>query len=636
MQRFVARGALSLLGAVGALGLAVPGAQAAPADYTAQMVHFNVTVGPPDARETCSIVGELFKPDGASATHPVPSVLTTNGFGGSYADQVPFAETLANRGYAVLTYSGLGFGGSGCQIELDSPAWDGQAASQLITFLGGGSASTEGVRVNYVHHDTVAHDGRAHPDDPRVGMIGGSYGGEIQFAAADVDPRLDAIVPVITWNDLAYSLAPNNAYTGADLAERSGVSKYQWIDLFSGLGIADGLQGISADPNRDVGCPNFDSRACSAMVELNTIGNPNPQTLGFAEQASVSSYIDHVRIPTMLMQGEDDTLFNLHEAVATYHELQARHTPVKLVFQSWGHSDSTPAPGEYSDSFLNPDGTWTTEGKLVEQWFGHYLAGAPAAPALNFSYYQPWINAPAAHADDDYASAPRYPLPATSTLHLSGTGGLIGGDAAAVTAGSDQFVVPPAGAPTSSTEISAVSQSVPLYDAPGTFAEFETAPLSQAETVVGVPSLSLSLADSLETADGSLDPSGGLALYAKLEDIAPDGTVTLPDRLISPARFENLDAPVQIELPGIVHRFAAGDRIALIVCSTDGAYHGNDVPSSVTVSTSPAEPGTLTLPLATPGATSPLVFASVPARALRHHAHHPKRPGRRHRHRTGR
>lgn len=44
-------------------------------------------------------------------------------------------------------------------------------------------------------------------------MIGGSYGGAVQLAASSIDPRIDAIVPVITWNDLAYSLGPNNDAT---------------------------------------------------------------------------------------------------------------------------------------------------------------------------------------------------------------------------------------------------------------------------------------------------------------------------------------------------------------------------------------------------------------------------------------
>src|SRR5207302_4115955 len=97
-------------------------------------------------------------------------------------------------------YSGLGFGGSTCNIELDDRDWDGKAASQLVDFLG--------------RQPFVLHDG---PGDPRVGTVGGSYGGAFQFAlqGAEVEKygrsRLDAMVPIITWNDLAYSLGPNNS-----------------------------------------------------------------------------------------------------------------------------------------------------------------------------------------------------------------------------------------------------------------------------------------------------------------------------------------------------------------------------------------------------------------------------------------
>ncbi len=226
-------------------------ASASAESYTSQLLHWNVQVGSP--QESCTIVGELFKPANATPTHRVPSILTTNGFGGSYQDQVTMAEVFAARGYAVLTYSGLGFGGSGCKIELDSPLWDGEAASQLVTFLGGGSAATNGAKVNYVIHDRTAHNGKRYQYDPRVGMIGGSYGGEVQFAAADVDPRVDAMIPIITWNNLAYSLAPNNALSGASVTtDVPGVSKFEWVDLFSTLGVVDGLQGLQTDPNRDL------------------------------------------------------------------------------------------------------------------------------------------------------------------------------------------------------------------------------------------------------------------------------------------------------------------------------------------------------------------------------------------------
>ena len=53
--------------------------------------------------------------------------------------------------------------------------------------------------------------GRSHTcGQPVVGMTGGSYGGGIQFATAAYDKRIKAIVPVITWNNLNWSLWPNS------------------------------------------------------------------------------------------------------------------------------------------------------------------------------------------------------------------------------------------------------------------------------------------------------------------------------------------------------------------------------------------------------------------------------------------
>jgi hypothetical protein len=167
--------------------------------------------------QTCVIDADLYKPHDASPANPVPTILTTNGFGGSKADQAGLGRAFAQRGYAVLSYTGLGFPSSGCKVSLDDPGVDGVAASHLVTFLGGcgdapyassevagasGGAGTLAVDFSKLD-DAPAHD-------PRVGMVGGSYGGQVQFATAAPDSRVDTLVPLITWNDLRYSLAPNN------------------------------------------------------------------------------------------------------------------------------------------------------------------------------------------------------------------------------------------------------------------------------------------------------------------------------------------------------------------------------------------------------------------------------------------
>ena len=110
--------------------------------------------------------------DGADKAHPAPAILTTNGFGGSKDGQAAMARAYAKRGYVVLSYSGLGFGGSTCKITLDDRDYDGKAGSRLITFLGGGKAATDGTTIDYVRRDKQARDGKVHDIDVRVSQKG--------------------------------------------------------------------------------------------------------------------------------------------------------------------------------------------------------------------------------------------------------------------------------------------------------------------------------------------------------------------------------------------------------------------------------------------------------------------------------
>jgi len=622
MVRAHARGLLAIL-VVGTALVMLP-ATAAAESYSKQTLHFLVHVGPNDAT-TCNIVGDLYRPADATAAHPDPAILTTNGFGGSKNDQAPMAEEFASQGYVVLSYSGLGFGGSGCPIELDDPAWDGNAASQLVTFLGGGLAATDGTTVNYVIHDQTAHDGKHYAYDPRVGMIGGSYGGEVQFAAAEQDPRIDTIVPIITWNDLSYSLAPNDANLPADSVTNPvpGVAKIIWTLFFFGEGSAvDGLQQLANDPTATLStCPNFNTEVCPQAIQLAATGAPSAQALAIFRHASVESYMSQIRIPTLLAQGEDDTLFQLHEAVATYDALRAQHTPVKMIWQSWGHSHETPATGELGDiggdyALTSSAGAPTYEGTTVLQWFNHYLKDDPAAPSLDFTFFRPWVSY-SGNADQAYGRALSYPVGSTEALDLSGTGSLVS-PGAPVSSGTSAFATTAAGAPTRYSEISAVETNEEPgqepFDVAGSYAEYETAPLTQNTDVIGIPTVNVRVSAPVQSAAQSLGAVGDLVLFFKLYDLSPSGYITLPDKLIAPVRIPVTGSAqsVSVDLPGIVHRFPAGDRIALVIAGGDMAYRGNDVPGPVTVTTSAADPGVLQLPVASPSSYGPVVYAEVP------------------------
>ncbi|MDQ4051949.1 MAG: CocE/NonD family hydrolase, partial [Actinomycetota bacterium] len=300
-----------------------PAATSAPTSAAPQIsketLHFEVRVGPAGRTTTCDIVGDLYRPVSATKRRPAPAVLTTNGFGGSKNDQAPTARMLASRGYVVLSYSGLGFGGSGCKITLDDPRYDGRAAQQLISYLGGAA----GIAFRDAAHerpaprlDIVKLDRRR---DPRVGMTGGSYGGAVQLATASVDPRLDTIIPFITWNDLSYSLGPNNVAQSAGVSTRTpGAVKLFWGLGFSALGVLSGLENAQADPARLFLCPNFPTFVCTTLVTAGSTGSFSPSSVAHLRRASAVSYLHKIRIPVLLMQGQKDTLFNLNEAAATY------------------------------------------------------------------------------------------------------------------------------------------------------------------------------------------------------------------------------------------------------------------------------------------------------------------------------
>ena len=589
--------ALATAGAVVPLALSANAAPAARgAKVTVQTLHFDTGVGPNNATH-CDVVGDLYTPSTASKTTPAAAILTTNGFGGSKNDQAPQAMTFAQQGDVVLSYSGLGFGGSGCNIELDDPDWDGQAAKQLVDFLGGSKAATNGLKIDYVARDAHASDGKHYANDPRVGMIGGSYGGQVQFAAASVDPRIDAIIPIITWNDLAYSLAPNNtSFTTGVTYKTPGVEKFDWTTAFFGLGIVDGVQAGTLATNKSylAGCGNFDARACTGKVSMDALGYPLDDTIAFARHASVASFIKKIRIPTLLAQGEGDSLFNLHEAAATYAALRAQHTPVKMVWQSWGHSVSTPAPGEFDGSNL----TKTYEGKMFTAWFDYYLRDRGQLPSMDFEYFRPWVTYSGNAAGNAYGKASSYPIKRPTTLYLSGPSDLVSAQSN-VKAGTSVFAAAPAGAPTSFSEVSAVGSKLPSQpsplDAPGTYAAWSTSPLSHDTDVVGVPKVTLSIGSAAPTS--SLGPVGMLVVFAKLYDVAPDGSMVLAERLVSPARLDGAAGPVTITLPGIVHRFAKGHLMRLVIAASDAAYRGNGVAQVATVTVGPGLLGALELPV---------------------------------------
>ncbi|CAA9374663.1 MAG: Uncharacterized hydrolase, CocE/NonD family / Efflux ABC transporter, ATP-binding protein [uncultured Nocardioidaceae bacterium] len=602
----------TVLGAAVAAGVTIPALAALVPDasaaddtpgYSVRHVEVDVQVGPDDD-VPCTIAADLYTPDGVDASRKAPAILTTHGFGGAKDDdsQVAAAQGFVGEGYVVLSYSGLGFGGSTCKIYLDDPAYDGKAGKQLVSVLAGekeyrlaGTTTTRRVR-------TVAKEA---PGDPKVGMIGGSYGGEVQYAVAMQDKRVDALIPIITWNDLAYSLAPNNTALRGVHPTEPGVTKKQWVDLFFGAGIIDGIDDAQVDPTRNVGCPNFDNSVCPAAVQLNAAGYPDEDTEQIARESSVSSYIERIKAPTLLVQGQADTLFNLQEATATYRSLRAQGTPVRMIWQSWGHSQSTPAPGELD---LGADSIRDTYlGRRFLAWMDHWVRGDESRPTgPRFSYFRDWVDydtsAGAAGQAITKAYGRRSALPGRSkTLYFGGRSPYVLRYDLDFVAGGQQFETNTGPAPTSYSETSGVQDRLdtPPYDTEGTAAVWTSRRLSRPAAWVGSGKLLVHL-DAPEAEQTQTQPAGRLILFAKVYDVAPDGsTLLLPHRLISPVRVPDVTKPVRVELPGIVHRFPTDHRIQVVLAASDAAYANNVAPQPVTIRTSPNRPSLLRMPITT-------------------------------------
>ncbi|HWJ83230.1 MAG TPA: CocE/NonD family hydrolase [Nocardioides sp.] len=564
----------------------------AAASYTVTTLHFKVVTGPAND-QVCDILGDVYVPASATPATPAPAILATNGFGGSKDDLASDAASFADHGYVVLAYSGLGFGGSSCKITLDDPDWDGKAGSQLVSYLGGadgiGYADADHTQpvppLTVVQRDNKDHLGNKSTNDPRVGMIGGSYGGQIQFAVASVDPRLDTIIPEITWNDLSYSLDPNNTDQTSGVSTRTpGAAKLIWAAGFSAEGLTGDLQNQQTQPDA-APCPNFADWVCPALVSAGTTGYLPPEDIARLRHASVASYMSKIKIPTLLMQGQNDTLFNLNEAVATYQALRAQGTPVKMIWKEGGHSGPA-ASGEFD--YLTP---------RIYGWFDHYLKGQNTSTGPAFAYFRDWVSY-AGSAVPAYASSTSFPVGTSRTWRLSGAGALTSGTTAAP--GSQSFVTPAAGAPTSVDELDVLggyTGQVPqtVNDDPGTFAAWTSPVLTSDVDVVGSPVVQLKVDAPTAAVSQATGPGGMLVLFVKVSDVGPDGTSRLIHGLEAPVRIPDVTKPFTIRLPGIVHRFAAGHQLRLTVAGGSANYRGGLTAVPVTIASGSTQ--TLTLPV---------------------------------------
>jgi predicted acyl esterase len=240
-----------------------------------------------------------------------PAVMLFHGLGGTRSSFNAVAEQyLANR-YVVLSFDARAHGESGGLFDLDGPR-EIADVRELFEWL----AAQPGV------------------DRTKIGAFGASYGGgAIWKATADGIP-FAAIVPAITWTDLYTALAPQDLpKTGLIYALSQLVPVSRYSPQARAL-LADALLG------RNLG-------ALKAYVRAR----------------STRSALGRIRVPTFMLQGRRDFLFDADQALAAFRALRG---PKRLYLGDFGHLPS---------SFPGPDGSHMLE--EARAWFDRFLYAQP-------------------------------------------------------------------------------------------------------------------------------------------------------------------------------------------------------------------------------------------------------------------
>ncbi|MFH9062505.1 CocE/NonD family hydrolase [Streptomyces coeruleorubidus] len=449
-----------------------------------------------------------------------PAVLLGHGFGGSKNDVRQQAEDLARDGYAVLTWSARGFGKSNGKIGLNDPEGEVADVSKLIDWL---------AKQPQVELDK--------PGDPRVGMAGASYGGAIALLTAGHDTRVDAIAPAITYWNLADALFPN------------GVFKKLWAGIFV---------------NSGGGCERFEPALCRMYERVAESGNPDAEAREMLDERSPSAVGKDIKVPTLLMQGQSDSLFPLGQADRAAKAIRANGAPVDVDWIAGGHDG-----GDMETSRV--------QGR-VQSWFDRYLKddkGADTGPAFRVTRT---LGLGSGDGEPRLAgvTSDRYPGLESKQRSIALAGREQNFDNPPGASPPGVSALPGLGGAGGLSQLSSLGVGVSL-DFPGQFAAFESAPFRDDVQITGSPTATVHVKSTSDDA----------VLFAKVYDVGPGRTQpVLPSQLVTPIRVEGAKAgkDVTITLPAIDHEVDDGHRLRLVLASTDLGYASPATPAKYTVS----------------------------------------------------
>jgi dienelactone hydrolase len=310
----------------------------------------NVTITASDATP---LACAYLIPGGTAPTGGWPGVILFHGLGQSRTNMEPIGSALAAFGFASLACDARGTGDSGGKFGLDGPR-EVQDAQDLFDWF----------------------SGRSDVSDTRIGALGLSLGGAAVWNAAVAGVPFKAMVSAITWTNLGSALNPN------------GVVKTGLAEILS----------------QAVPLSHWDP-ALAQTAQALLHGDVTPAVKSSEAARSSRSQLHALTVPTLLLQGRHDFLFDMDQATAAWKLLTG---PKRLYLGDLGHPPAK-----------NP--TAEEAGYVAEAvaWFGHYLAGGPALGGGVELAHDPW--------DGTTSVFKNLPATRTGTVNLPGAKKLTGG-----------------------------------------------------------------------------------------------------------------------------------------------------------------------------------------------------------------
>ncbi|MFV8050777.1 CocE/NonD family hydrolase [Mycobacterium sp. 48b] len=300
--------------------------------------------------------------------------LSSAGDTNPYSGGATGVGTFRDAGYNVVTWDSRGEHDSGGILQLDNPFFEGRDVSALIDYV----AKRPGIQL----------DGA---NDPRMGMVGPSYGGGIQWVTAGTDNRVDAIVPTISWNSLNSSLYPNGAFK----------TSYAALLLLS-------LVTSGA---------NINNQLYSGIFTGALLGILTPEQQALLASSGPTALVNKVTAPTLIIQGTVDVLFPLQQAMDNAQILDANGVPVKMVWFCGGHGNCETPPGDSAEMVETATLSW------LDTYVKHKGENVDGALAGSIPTFQ-WIDQNGDHYTSDLL--PSDPDFAGTPVTATGSGGMLG------------------------------------------------------------------------------------------------------------------------------------------------------------------------------------------------------------------